>query len=56
VTIKEQEQEVHLVCAVGVGGMTLWLDVGRVVVQDVEDEETKWDSCWPHGLCEPVYV
>jgi hypothetical protein len=38
VSVKEQQPEVDLVGAVGVGGVPLRLDVGGVVVQDVEDE------------------
>ena len=38
VAVEEKQEEVHLIGAVGVGGMPLRLDVGRVVVQDVEDE------------------
>jgi hypothetical protein len=38
VSVKEQQPEVDLVGAVGVGGVPLRLDVCRVVVQDVEDE------------------
>jgi hypothetical protein len=38
VAIEEKQEEVHLVSAVGIGGMPLRLNVGRVVVQDVEDK------------------
>jgi hypothetical protein len=37
-TIAEQQPEVDLIGAMGVGGMTFRLDVGRIIVQDVEDE------------------
>lgn len=33
-----QDEEIHLVGAVRVRRMTLWLDISRIVMQDVEHE------------------
>jgi hypothetical protein len=34
----EQDEEIHLIGAAGIRGMSFWLDVGSVVVQNVEDK------------------
>ena len=36
----EQDEEIHLIGPVGIRGMSFWLDVGSVVVQNVEDKVT----------------
>ena len=34
----EQVEEIHLIGPVGIRGMSFWLDVGSVVVRNVEDK------------------
>jgi hypothetical protein len=38
VSVDKQEDEIQLIGTVGVSEMAFWVDVGGVVVQDVEDE------------------
>ena len=62
VSIAEEQQEIDLIRAVGIGGMPLRLDFGSIVVQDVENEVrlmlmgaddagVAWNIVNDHGVC-----